>query len=120
MFRKEVERLCRLLQIVDFRPLFIAPVLGCLNAVLNVNQQGNAALCLWSFDASGASALYSFSYGFLCIICAEGFQTGISFLPRHQTGHILSPFNLIACRFQTGQQFFKTGNLRNEGVNGCL
>jgi len=38
MFRKEIERLCRLLQIVDFRPLFIAPALRRLDTVLNVNE----------------------------------------------------------------------------------
>ena len=42
--------LCRLLQIVDFRPLFIAPALRRLDTVLNVDKQGHAsflALELW-------------------------------------------------------------------------
>ena len=31
--------LCRLFQIVDFRPLFIAPALLCLDIVFNVNEK---------------------------------------------------------------------------------
>ena len=68
---------------MDFRPLFIAPALLRLDTVFNVNEKINApALCLGSFGGTGALARYPFPYGFLCIICAEGFQTGKAFLSR--------------------------------------
>ena len=60
MFRQEIHGLSRLFQIVDFRPLFIAPALRRLDTVLNINQQTNAAIRAWSFRRAGASALYPF------------------------------------------------------------
>ena len=77
------DSLCRLFQIVDFRPLFIASALLCFDTVLNINEKINAlALCLWSFGGTGTLARYPFFYGFLRIVRAEGFQTGKPFLPR--------------------------------------
>ena len=73
MFRQEIHGLCCLFQIVDFRPLFIALTLRRLDTVLNVDKQRNAALLSGGFRRLCPSARYPFPYGFLCIVCAEGF-----------------------------------------------
>ena len=39
-------------------------------------------------------------YGFLCIVCAEGFKTGKAFLSRSAAGHIFSRLYLIARSLQ--------------------
>ena len=44
MFRQEIHCFSCLFQIVDFRPLFIALTLRCLDTVLNVDKQRHAAL----------------------------------------------------------------------------
>ena len=75
---------------MDFRPLFIAPALLCLDTVFNVNKQRYAALLFGSFRCLCAFALYPFSYGFLCIICTESFQTGKAFLSGSAAGDIFS------------------------------
>ena len=63
--------------------MLIAPAFLCLDAVLNVDNKGDtAALLLRGFGGSGAPALDTLRYGFLCIIRAERFQTGKAFLPR--------------------------------------
>ena len=72
-FGEKVHSLCRLFQIVDFRPLFIALTLRRLDTVLNVDKQRNAALLSGGFRRLCPSARYPFPYGFLCIVCAEGF-----------------------------------------------
>ena len=59
---------------MDFRPLFIAPALRCLDTVFNVNKQRYAALLFGSFRRLCALALYPFFDCFLCIICTEGFK----------------------------------------------
>ena len=73
MFRQEIHCFSCLFQIVDFRPLFIALTLRRLDTVLNVDKQRHAALLSGSFRGAGTLARYPFPYGFLCIICAEGF-----------------------------------------------
>ena len=45
-------------------------------------------------------ALYAFPYGFLCIVCAEGFKTGKAFLSGSAAGHIFSRLYLIARSLQ--------------------
>ena len=117
MFRQEIHGLSCLFQIMDFRPLFIAPALRRLDTVLNVDKQGHACFPLWSFSGSGTPALYPFPYGFLCIVCTEGFQAGKPFLPRSAAGNVFPRFYLIARRLQPGKQFFKTGYLRDKRVH---
>ena len=46
MFRQEVQRLCGLLQVVELRPSCVARVLLGLDAVLQINSQGDALLRL--------------------------------------------------------------------------
>ena len=84
---------------MDFRPLLIAPAFLRLDTVLNINEQTNAAtICAGSFRSAGAFALYAFPYGFLCIVCAEGFKTGKAFLSGSAAGDIFSRLYLIARR----------------------
>ena len=72
MFRQEIHGLRCLFQIMDFRPLLIAPAFLRLDTVLNINEQTNAAaICARSFCSAGAFAAYPFSDSFLCIVCAE-------------------------------------------------
>ena len=97
MFRQEIHGLSCLFQIMDFRPLFITFALRCFDTVLNINKQTDAApICAWSFPGAGAFAAYPFPYGFLCIICAEGFKAGKPFLPRSAARYIFPRFYLIA------------------------
>ena len=42
----------------------------------------------------------AFPYGFLCIVCAEGFKTGKAFLSGSAAGHIFSRLYLIARSLQ--------------------
>lgn len=44
-----------------------------LGTVLNVDKQRNVALLSGGFRRLCPSARYPFPYGFLCIVCAEGF-----------------------------------------------
>ena len=69
VFREEVQRPRRLFEIVDFRPMLIAPAFLRLDAVLNVNNKGDtAALLLRGFGSAGAPALDTLRYGFLCMV----------------------------------------------------
>ena len=73
MFRQEIHSLCSRFQIMDFRPLFIAPALLCLDTTFNVDKQRYAALLFGSFRCLCALACNPFFDCFLCIICTEGF-----------------------------------------------
>ena len=84
---------------MDFCPLLIAPAFLRLDTVLNINEQTNAAaICAGSFRSVGAFAAYPFTDSFLCIICAEGFQSGKPFLSGSAAGDIFSRLYLIARR----------------------
>ena len=86
---------------MDFRPVFIAFALRRLDTVFNVNQQANAAaICAGSFRSAGAFALYTFPYGLLCIVCAEGFKAGKAFLSGGAAGHIFPRLYLITRSLQ--------------------
>ena len=108
VFREEVQRPRRLLEIVDFRPMLIAPAFLRLDAVLNVNNKGDtAALLLRGFGGAGAPALDTLRYGFLCIIRAERFQTGKAFLPRCAARYVFTRLYLIARSLQQPQKIGK-------------
>ena len=81
---------------MDFRPLFIAPALLCLDTVFNVNKQRYAALLFGSFRRPCALACNPFFDCFLCIICTEGFLAGKAFLSGSAAGDIFSRLYLIA------------------------
>ena len=71
------------MEIVEFRPMRIAPAFLRLDTVLNVDNKGDAAaLLLPGFGGAGAPALDTLRYGLLCIVSAERFQTGKAFLAR--------------------------------------
>ena len=108
VFREEVQRPCRLFEIVDFRPMLIAPPFLRLDAVLNVDNKGDtAALLLRGFGGAGAPALDALRYGFLCIIRAESFQTGKAFLPRCAARYVFTGLYLIARSLQQPQKIGK-------------
>ena len=56
---------------MDFRPLFIAPALLCLDTVFNVDKQRYAALLFGSFRRLCALACNPFFDCFLCIADGE-------------------------------------------------
>ncbi|WP_445082341.1 response regulator [Eggerthella lenta] len=100
MFRQEIHGFRCLFQIMDFRPLLIAPAFLRLDTVLNINEQTNAAaICARSFRSAGAFAAYPFADSFLCIICAEGFKAGKPFLSGSAAGNVFTRFYLIARSF---------------------
>ena len=68
---EEVIRLCRLFQIVDFRPLFIALALRRFDTVFNVNEQRHTPICLRDFCSAGTLALYPLLDCVLGVICAD-------------------------------------------------
>ena len=73
---EEVIRLCCLFQIVDFRPLFIAPALRRFDTVFNVNEQRHAPICLRDFCSAGMLALYPFLDCVLGVVCADSPLSG--------------------------------------------
>ena len=118
MFRQEVQRFRRPLQILDSRPMLVAGALLGFEIVLDVDEQAGLPGALLRLAGGAGPSGDPGGQGLLGIIGAQGFQSGEPFLARSPGGYVLALFQFVPFPLKAAEQVLQVRAAGQEPVNG--
>lgn len=118
MFRQEVQRFRRSLQVLNGRPMLVAGALLGFDVVLDVDEQAGLPGALLRLAGGAGPSGDPSGQGLLGVVGAQGLQTGEPLLARSPGGDVLAPFQLVTFPLEAAEQILQVGAAGQEPVDG--
>ena len=118
VFGQEVQRFSGPLQILDGRPVFVAGTLLGFEIVLDVNEQAGLPGALLRLAGGPGTSGDPGGQGLLCVVGAQGLQSGEPLLARSPGGYVLAPFQLVPFPLEAAEQVLQVRAAGQEPVDG--
>ena len=118
MLRQEVQRFRRPLQVLDGCPMLVTGALLGLDIVLDVDEQAGLPGALLRLAGGAGPAGDPGGQGLLCVVGAQGLQSGEPLLARCPGGDVLAPFQFVPFPLKAAEQVLQAGAAGQEPVDG--
>ena len=118
MFRQEVQRFRRPLQVLNGRPMLVAGALLGFDVVLDVDEQAGLPGALLRLAGWTGPSGDPGGQGLLGVVGAQGFQSGEPLLARSLGGDVLAPFQFVPFPLEAAEQVLQISAAGQEPVDG--
>ena len=118
MFRQEVQRFRRPLQVLNGRPMLVAGALLGFDVVLDVDEQAGLPGALLRLAGWTGPAGDPGGQGLLGVVGAQGLQSGEPLLSRSPGGYVLAPFQFVPFPLEAAEQVLQVGAAGQKPVDG--
>ena len=118
MFRQEVQRFRRSLQVLNGRPMLVAGALLGFDVVLDVDEQTGLPGALLRLAGGAGPSGDPGGQGLLGVVGTQGFQSGEPLLARSPVGDVLAPFQFVPFPLEAAEQVLQVGAAGQEPVDG--